>query len=104
MGETWKRVEREIAKRFGTVRNLSQGLAVPDVVTHTLSIEVKSRRSLPKWLSNALKQAEDNCVSGTLPLVVLHESGELYNDALVIMRLKDFLRPAKGEGEALDND
>jgi len=104
MGETWKRVEREIAKRFGTNRNTAKGLAVPDVVTESFSIEVKSRKKVPRWIKNAVKQAENNCVSGTLPLVVIHESGEPYNDALVIMRLKDFLRPAKGEGEALDND
>jgi len=82
--------ERRVAARFGTQRTGPQGRNTPDVVTSDLSIEVKTRRSLPAWLHDALAQAERNAQLGTLPVVVLHQVGTRYDDDMIVMSMKSF--------------
>jgi hypothetical protein len=48
----FKATEREIAKRLGGERTGHLGGA--DVVTGWLSVECKHRKTLPKWLKDAL--------------------------------------------------
>ena len=75
----WKRHERQVARRLGTVRQPSDGKATPDMVTDRFAIEHKSRETLPKWLTDAISQAHrnargavsENRPKGRLPLVVL---------------------------------
>jgi len=88
--KTWKMAERRVAARFGTQRTGPQGRNTPDVVTSDLSIEVKTRRSLPAWLHEALAQAERNAQLGTLPVVVLHQVGTRYDDDMIVMSMKSF--------------
>ena len=88
---TWKHAEREVAKRLGARRSGPTGEAQPDIVTDRLAVEVKHRKRLPAWILHALAQAEAGA-DGRLPLAVLHERGQRYDDALVIMRLSDFAR------------
>jgi hypothetical protein len=61
----------------------------PDIQHDHLRIEVKSRRKLLTWLEDAMKQARACAQDGRLTLIVLHQDGQLYQDALMVMRLKD---------------
>lgn len=88
--KTWKAAERHIARRFGTQRSGPSGRNIPDVVTGALSIEVKTRRSLPAWLHDALAQAERNARPDTLAVVVLHQIGSRYDDDIVVMSMESF--------------
>ncbi len=88
--KTWKAAERRIAGRFGTKRTGPVGRNAPDVITGDLSIEVKTRKSLPAWLHDALAQSEHNAQPGTLPIVVLHQIGDRYDDDIVMMSMKSF--------------
>jgi hypothetical protein len=54
-----------------------------------LSIEVKQRQRLPAWLLDALAQAEAAARDGKLPVVVLHQAGQRYDEALCVIRLDD---------------
>ena len=55
------------------------------------SYEVKMRKKLPKFLKDCYAQARANCGVGKHPVVILKEKNKRYNDAYVIMRLKNFL-------------
>ena len=90
MKQTWKAVERKVAKEFGTQRTGPQGRAVPDVITGQYSIEVKTRKTLPAWLHEAMGQAERNAVEGTEPVVVLHQIGQRHDDDMVVISFKVF--------------
>lgn len=90
----WKRAEREIARRVGGLRLPASGLEAPDVIAPGLSVEVKDRNRLPAWLKDAMVQAERQAPLGSLPIVVLHEAGQRYDDALVVLRLRSFLSVA----------
>ena len=59
--KAWKRSERRIAELLGGRRVPVSGRqrgATPDVEHDALSIEVKTRKSLPVWLEDALRLAE----------------------------------------------
>lgn len=91
---TWKSTEREIARRLGgervpiTGRN-KRGDA-PDVEHEWLSIEVKHRKKLPNWIADAMSQAQASQRGEQLPIVVLHENRQRFDDAYVVIRLQDF--------------
>jgi hypothetical protein len=88
----WKRAERRIAELLGgrrvPVSGRMRGTA-PDVEHEFLSIEVKTRKSFPDWLEDAMQQAEASAKDGQVAVVVLHQRGQRYRDGLVVMRLKD---------------
>jgi hypothetical protein len=75
---SWKRHERLIARALGGQRQPNTGRPSPDVLSPQWAIEVKTRRSLPGWLLEALHQAEAGArATGRLPLVVLtHAPGK----------------------------
>jgi hypothetical protein len=88
----WKTCERKVAALLGGIRIPVSGRGrgyAPDIEHECLSIEVKSRRRLPAWLENTMRQAEACAEDGQLPLIVLHQDGQRYQDALIVMRLKD---------------
>ena len=90
--KAWKKAERRIAELLGGRRIPVSGRQrgdCPDVEHPTLSIECKTRRSLPAWIEDAMKQAEASARNGRLPVVVLHQHGKRYRDALLVMRLGD---------------
>ncbi len=64
--------------------------ATPDIEHESLSVEVKSRKSIPAWLRDALEQAQAASRDGRLPVAVIHEEGRPYRDALVVMSLGEF--------------
>ena len=93
--KSWKTCERQIAVLLGgrrvPVTGRSRGDA-PDVEHPTLSVEVKSRKRIPAWLEEAMAQAEAAAKQPQLPIAVLHQDGRRYQDALVVLRLKDFYK------------
>ena len=80
--------ERAIAARLGGQRVGQYG--GEDVTTSVFSIEVKSRESVPKWLTHAIEQAEAHAPDGKLPLAVIHTLGQRHDDDLVVLRLSAF--------------
>lgn len=91
--KSWKASERAVANVLGGRRVPVTGRArgdVPDVAHRWLSIEVKSRESLPKWLLEAMSQARAAAGISQLPIVVLHEVGTRHANDLVVLRLADF--------------
>ena len=89
---SWKDLERVAARRLNGKRTGNLGVAAADVVSDRLSIECKSRESLPKWLTGAVEQAVRNIEDGRVPVVVLHQKHRRHDDDLVMMRLSDFER------------
>ncbi len=91
----WKRAQRRIAELLGGQRVPVSGRGrgdVADIACDRLAVEVKSRKTLPAWLEDALRQAEACAKGGQLPVVVLHEGGSRYADALVVTRLSSFVQ------------
>jgi hypothetical protein len=90
----WKACERRIAKLLGGQRIPVTGRQrgdTPDIEHAALSIEVKSRKSLPGWLLKALSQAQAASKDGKkMPVVVLHQDHAPYAHSLVVLKLKDF--------------
>ena len=74
----WKRHERLVARALGGERLPNTGKRGPDALAGPWAIEVKTRRTLPKWLLKAVDQAEGAAqATGRLPLVVLvHVPGQ----------------------------
>ncbi len=69
---SWKRRERQVARLLGGERQPNSGRRWADVIAGAWAVEVKSRRGLPRWLLQAMAQAEDAAKeTGRLPLVVL---------------------------------
>ena len=69
----WKRAERELATLFGTTRLANVGKGQPDFRTDKYAVQVKTRLTLPAWLTDAVAQACRDCTPGELPIVVLNE-------------------------------
>jgi len=96
----WKACERRVAELLGGRRVPVSGRAqgdCPDVAHERLSIEVKSRKRLPGWLEEALRQAEASSKEGQTPIAIFHQDGRHYADCLIVLRLKDFIGYAKEE-------
>lgn len=85
---TFKAVERALAKRLNGERTGHLGVA--DVQTDWLSVEVKSRKTLPQWLRDAIAQAKRNAGLEQLPVAILHQKGQRHAGDLVVMALADF--------------
>ena len=90
----WKACERRVAELLGGQRIPITGRQrgdTPDIEHEALSIEVKSRKSLPAWLLDALNQAQAASKDGKkMPVVVLHQDHAPYAHSLVVLELKDF--------------
>lgn len=90
----WKESERQLAQRVGGRRVPVSGRArgdVPDIDHPWLSIEAKSWGAMPERVVSALRQAEAAATDGRLPVALIHGNGERYDQALVVMRLGDFM-------------
>lgn len=88
----WKRSERVIAKLLGGRRIPVTGIDRhgADVVTDCFAVQVKTGRNRPSylkaWLNGICQTAGDKT-----GLVVWQASRERIEDAVVVMRLKDFI-------------
>ena len=94
---TWKHCERLVAKLLGGERTGCNGESRRDVEHPRWSIEVKHRKTLPKWLHSAMEQAETEA-EHRVPIVVLHEKNLTYEDSYVIMRLNNFTKETDNVG------
>ena len=63
----------------------------PDIEHERFSIEVKDRTTLPRWLMDALDQAEAAKRGDKTPVVILHQKGQRHGSNLVLLRLDAFL-------------
>jgi len=68
----WKRQERQVAAMLGSTRNPNNGHQQTDIDAGPFAVEHKTRKSLPTWLTGALRQAR-NGAEGRTPVVVLTE-------------------------------
>ncbi len=68
----WKRQERQVADLLGSKRNPNTGQHHADIDAGPFAVEHKARKSLPRWLTDALQQAR-NSANGRTPIVVLSE-------------------------------
>jgi hypothetical protein len=88
-----KTSERQITevlnKRRIPVSSSSLG-DVADTSHLAIAAEVKSRKRLPAWIADAMQQAETSAFPYKLPVAVLLQDGTSYENALVVMRFKDF--------------
>ncbi len=92
MDKLWKSTERELARLLGGERipvHSTSGVKC-DVATPIADVEVKERKSIPSWLSEAVSQAKANCRKGQIPLVILHTKSQRHENDLVIMNLSDY--------------
>ena len=87
--QTWKAVERAVARLLGGRRCHFEG---EDVDAGRWSVEVKHGRQVPKTIIDWFEQAERNTSEGKRPLLVLHPPRVKYEDSLVVLRLADFVR------------
>jgi Holliday junction resolvase len=97
----WKACERRVAELLGGKRVPVSGRTrgdCPDVEHPTLSIECKSRKKLPAWIEDAMKQAEASAKDGRLPVVVLHQDRTPYVKSLALLRLENFAYYLRREG------
>lgn len=87
----WKRAESDIAQRFGGKRVPISGRGDgPDIEADHLAIEVKSRKSFPKWLEYAMAQAVKGANEDQLPMVVLHKINHRHDDDLIVVKLSEW--------------
>jgi hypothetical protein len=54
----------------------------------------KARASIPRWITDALEQAESSSRDGRVPAAVLHPDRRRCADALVVCRLSEFAQLA----------
>jgi hypothetical protein len=97
----WKACERRIATFLGGKRVPVSGRTrgdCPDIEHPTLSIECKSRKRLPAWIQDAMRQAEASAKDGQLAVVVLHQDRAAYSESLVVLSLQGFAGHLKEGG------
>ena len=85
--KTWKDVERRTAKMMNGQRN-QVGTGKPDVTSDWLVVEVKHRKSLPKWIADDLEKARTKAKGDQLGIVLLHQRYK--HDDVIILSRKDF--------------
>jgi hypothetical protein len=87
----WKVQEREVARMMGSHRNPNTGEHRTDIDAGPFAVEHKARKSLPKWLTGALRQAR-NGANGRTPVVVLSEVRQgVRAKRYVVLSLEDWL-------------
>ena len=102
---SWKVTERAVAKRLGGRRVPITGRQrgdVPDIDHPWLSVECKSKKTIPAWLRDAMAQAVAAMRDGQLPLVVLHQAGRRHDNDYMVLRLRDFVDWFVGEEVPLE--
>lgn len=89
--QSWKDHERTVAKKLKgkrILRGADFSESAPDVEHHEWSIECKYRKTLPKLMTEGLKQAKEYAPQKT-PILVCKEKGK--KGAIVSMYLDDFI-------------
>ncbi len=87
----WKNQERQVAAALGGVRLPNTGTGQPDVRAGRYAVQVKTRLTLPTWLTGAVEQAERDADTGEIPVVVLSEVSQGRKARrLVVMAFNDW--------------
>ncbi len=92
MTAQWKETERRVAALLGGSRVPVSGRGrgdAPDIAHPYLSIECKHRKSVPRWLLEAMNQASAAARDGQVPTVIVHRHGGRHAEDLVVLRLAD---------------
>jgi len=94
----WKQTERKLAKLIGgeriPVSGRQRGFSA-DIQHANFSIEVKERMTLPVWLHDAMNQAEMSKRGDQIPLVILHQARQKFDQSFAVMRLSDLIALSK---------
>lgn len=90
--KAWKALERYVAALLGTKRVGPAGDDGADVYSEHFVAQCKLRKSVPKWLTDAMCNAMSNTNGHQLPIVVLKKSGRIqtYDEMMVIMPMRDW--------------
>lgn len=67
----WKGWERVVAVLLEGKRLPNNGFGQPDVVAGTLAVQVKTKRTVPKWLTDAVDQSIRDADLNQQPVVVV---------------------------------
>lgn len=96
---SWKKAELVLARLLGGERVPVTGRVrgwAPDIEHPTLALEVKTRKRMPVLLADGMDQAvkaagwyERKGKGYRMPALVIHEDGSHYDNALVVVRLRD---------------
>ena len=100
--QRWKANERAVARLIGGRRVIEKGQATEDVHHSLLSVEAKTRETLPLWIWLAVDQARANSPRGRCPTVFLHEKNG--KRRLVLMDSRDFLGLLGARSDSSDGD
>lgn len=89
--QTWKAYEYEFAKFFGARRRKMRKYVVqgPDLDYEFADIEVKTRKSIPGWITKPLRKTKKWSKS-KIAAVVYVNPGSPVEDGLVVLEAPDF--------------
>lgn len=68
-------------------------MCLDDNVDFALHLELKNRKAGWKVVQDWFKQAEDDCIKGKYPCLVMHqaqEKGKYRSEDFIMLKLKDF--------------
>lgn len=85
-----KAIETVLKKIDSEVRRIGV-LGKEDVIGRYITVEVKSREKLPKWLSHAFEQLREEATSDKLHVVYLHLFRQRKLNDIIMMTLRTFL-------------
>ena len=92
--------ERAVARYLGGDAERIAGVGRRDVDGGWYAAEIKEReKPLPRWLLDAIEQAERLARPDQLAIAVFHHLGDSRGEDLVVMRLREFRDRFCGEGD-----
>lgn len=90
--KAWKQSERVIGKRMGGRRgrcSVSGGADIEGVPMFSIECKLTSRP--PKYLLDAILEAERHAENNQIPIAVIHPKGARHDKDIVCVRLKDWI-------------
>jgi len=87
----WKRQERQVAVMLGSHRNPNNGEHRTDIDAGPFAVEHKTRKSLPGWLTAALRQARSSAGDRTPVVVLSHVSQGRKAQRYVVLDFSDWV-------------
>lgn len=96
----WKRLERDVATLVGGQRIPVTGERHgADVLAPMFAYQIKSRRSIPRWLWEWLSGIRRSASDGQVGVLVLHRPYDELREALVVVSLADWVALHGAVGE-----